>query len=265
MRLGVKTHWRDAAAMAALARRHGARVLEYQMLPGDLERHARDAFEAFLPLRGEFELRVHQPEAFWRDGRLHRLDPASGDKALRDASAQALGEMARHAMELRAKALIVHGGGIYRPGQRPGTPEALRASLEDVPRHVPLLLENMPWFYASRSEGWDDGRAPAFTLAAEGLAPFAPLVDGFVLDVSHAYLAVEEGDRKNVLELAAALGPRVRHVHASGGRARVGSRGEGTPFGDSDYGLDLVREALAFLPDDIVVVPEIMDGHQDGG
>lgn len=259
MRLGVKTHWRDVATMAAIAEAHGASVLEYQMLPGDLERHPEEAMRAFLPYRGRFELRVHQPERIVVDGALAPLDPASADRGLRDASARALGEIARHAMELRAKALIIHGGGVHAPGERGGSLEALRESLEDVPRHVPLLLENMPLHYGPHE------CSPAFTREAEGLLAVSDLVDGYTLDTSHGYLAVEGGSRGHVTDLARALGARIHHVHAAGSRGGLGHAGEGVPFAQSDYGVELVAEALAHVARDAVVVPETMDGHRDGG
>ena len=265
MRLGVKVHWRDVDQMAAIAERHGAGVLEYQMLPGDLEAHAEDAFEALLPYRGRFELRVHQPEGYLHEGRLRLLDPASPDPEERARSAAALGEVARHAMELRAKALIVHPGGIWR-GNVGGGPEQLRESLEDVPRHVKLLLENMPWFYETRTlEGVPGGVTPASFRMPQGLARMDDLVDGYALDVCHAYLCVERGSLEMPRAFARDLAPRVRHVHASGARGGMGPDGEGTPFHDSDYDLGFVREVLRALPEDAVVVPEIMGGHRDGG
>ena len=261
MRLGVKVHWRDVDAMAALAERHGARVLEYQMLPGDLERHSQDAFDALLPYRGRFELRVHQPEAYLHEGEPRFLDPSARDEEERARSAAFLGEVARHAMELRAKALVVHPGGVSARDGDPGRPRALAEALEDVPRHVPLLLENMPRAYGGLRKGY----SPTFARDADGLAPFADVVDGFVLDISHAWLSRDPAAPDAPLALARTLGPRVRHVHASGARGGRGTAGEGTPFSDSDYGVGLVRDVLRHLPPDVVVVPEVMDGHRDGG
>lgn len=266
MRLGIKAHWRDVGAMAEIAERHGADVLECHMLPGDLERHADEALEAFLPYRGRFELRVHQPEAYEHEGRLRFLDVATPDAEERARSAAVLGAVARHAMELRAKALIVHPGGIWREGEVGGNADLLRESLADLPRHVPILLENMPERYDARSlPGVAPGRSPAAFRLPEGLARADDLVDGYVLDVSHAYLAVHAGSAELARHAARVLGPRVRHVHASGSRGGLDGAGEGTPFSDSDYGADLLREVLSRVPPDAVVVPEIMDGHKDGG
>lgn len=265
MRLGIKVHWRDVDAMAAIAERHGATVLEYQMLPGDLESNRETAFERFLPYRGRFELRVHQPEGYQHEGRVRFLDVSSPDPAERARSAQVLGETARHAMELRAKGLVVHPGGVRRGAEAGGTVELLRESLEDVPRHVPLLMENMPWFYDVRNLGLPNGESPAFARHAEGLRAVDDLVDGYVLDVSHAFLSRPEGAPDVVEAFVRELGPRIRHVHANGSRANVASKGEGTPFHDSDYGAEWLGPLLRRLAPDTVVVPEIMDGHRDGG
>lgn len=266
MRLGVKAHWKDVAAMAALAGRHGAGVLEYQMLPGDLEAHAEAALEAFAPYRSRFELRVHQPDAFLDDaGALAHLDIASPDRAVREASARALRAVAAHAEALGATALIAHPGGIWR-GNVGGGVELLRASLEGFPRRVPLLLENMPCFYAARwSADVELGAPPAAFRMPQGLARVDDLVDGYAFDVSHAYLCVAGGSREMPRAFVRDLGARIRHVHASGSRAHVGPDGEGTPFSDSDYDAAFVRELVAALPPDVVVVPEIMHGHRDGG
>lgn len=266
MRLGIKAHWRDVDAMAALAERHGATVLEYQMLPGDLENHAGTAFDAFLPYRGRFELRVHQPEFYLHEGKPRFLDISSPDPDERGRSARALGEVARHAMELRAKALVIHPGGIWHPGEVGGNPELLRDSLQDMPRHVKLLLENMPHGYAFRGVGgMPDGASPAAFRMPGGLARVDDLVDGYVLDVSHAYLAAARGSVEMVRAFVRELGPRILHVHANGSRAERGMQGEGTPFHDSDYGADLLREVVRGVSPDAVVVPEIMDGHLEGG
>jgi sugar phosphate isomerase/epimerase len=265
MRLGIKVHWRDVDAMVDIAEKHGASVLEYQMLPRDLEENRERAFEALLPYRERFEIRVHQPEAYVWEGALRFLDIASPDAEERARSTAALGEVARHAMELRAKALVIHPGGIWR-GNVGGSAELLRDSLEDLPRHVKLLLENMPWFYDTRSiPGVPSGESPAAFRMPQGLARAGDLVDGYVLDVSHAYLCVDSGSLEMPRLFARELGTRILHVHANGSRARRGGEGEGTPFHDSDYGADYLRELFAHLPSETVIVPEIMDGHRDGG
>lgn len=264
-RLGIKAHWRDVELAASIAEKHGATVLEYQMLPGDLEHHAQRAFDAFLPYRGRFELRVHQPEAFEHDGELRFLDISSPDAAVRGSSVAALAECGRHAMELRAKSLIVHPGGIWLPGKVGGSPELLRESLLDLPKHVKVLLENMPHLYAMRDFPLPHGASPAAFRIPQGLRSVDDLVDGYVLDISHAYLAVPAGSAAVVRAFVRELGARIVHVHANGSRAELGVvDGEGTPFDDSDYGADLVREVLSGVSDDAVVVPEIMRGHHDG-
>ncbi|HEX2021801.1 MAG TPA: TIM barrel protein, partial [Candidatus Thermoplasmatota archaeon] len=199
------------------------------------------------------------------EGRVRFLDPASPDPAERARGAAVLGEVARHAMELRAKALLVHPGGVWREGEVGGSADLLRESLADLPRHVPILLENMPETYELRGLGLPPGRSPAAFRMAQGLLRCDDLVDGYVLDVSHAYLAAARGSVASVRAMSEGLGARVRHVHLNGSRAALGSAGEGTPLSDSDYGDDLLREVLSRAAPDAVVVPEIMDGHLDGG
>lgn len=266
MRLGIKVHWRDVERMVEIAERHGVEVLEYQMLPGDLEANQDMAREAFLPYRGRFELRVHQPEGYLHEGRMRFLDVATPDDEERARGAAVLGECARHAMELRAKALVVHPGGVWRDPDVGGNPDLLRESLQDVPRHVKLLLENMPEHYDLRSlPGIPSGRSPAAFRLPRGLMKVDDLVDGYVLDVSHAYLAAHAGSLEVPRHFVKEMGARIRHVHANGARGGRGGDGEGTPFSDSDYGADFLREILSALPRDVVVVPEIMHGHRDGG
>lgn len=265
MRLGIKTNWRDVDAMAAIAKRHGATVLEYQMLTGDLERHAEEAFDAFAPYRDAFELRVHQPEcALDAAGQRFFLDPASPEARERDASTAALAEVARHAMHLRARGLVLHVGGTVTTA-RPagGRREAFLDSLEDLPRHVPIFVENMPPVYMNEQFIGAGAGSPMWARDAAGLQAVVAQVDGFTLDVSHAWLT---GGRANLDDFLTTLGPQTRHVHLNGTRLARGPKGgEGTPLDDSDYGPETWQRVLAAVHPDAVIVPEIFDGHLEGG
>lgn len=259
MRIGVKTHWRDVEAMVALADRFGATALEYQMLVGDVERDWAEPLEAFGPYLDRFEVRVHQPERIELAGARVLLDPASADERVRTASVEALRTSIAIARELGATGFVLHPGGVHEPGEVEGARDVFRRSLRELPRHVPLLLENMPRHYGPT------GRSATWAQRAEDLLALADDVDGFTLDTSHAYLVEPSGDLANVRDLARRLGSRVRHVHACGSRPGLGQRGEGTPFAGSDYGVDLVAEVVRHAHPDVVVVPETMDGHKDGG
>ncbi len=266
MRLGIKAHWRDVDAMVAVADRHGARVLEYQMLPGDLEKHRAEATRAFAAHQDRFEIRVHQPETYLADGVPHFLDISSPRVAERAPSVAVLTDVAAFAKELDASALIIHPGGNWVGDEAGGSPLILRDSLENLARDMPVLLENMPWFYDIRTlPGAIRGHPPAAFRTPSGLARVDDLVDGYVLDISHAYLAVESGSLEVPRAFVKELGARITHVHASGARGGIGGEGEGVSFDASDYDVAFVHELLANLHDDVVVVPEIMDGHADGG
>lgn len=259
VRLGVKMHWRDVAPLVALADRFGGTAIEYQMLAGDAEVHGEELLPAFAPYLDHFEMRVHQPERIEVAGRRVLLDPASADERIRAASVGALRASLAIARELGATGFILHPGGVHEPGGVEGRPERLRESLRELPRHTPLLIENMPHHYGPT------GRSATWAQRADDLLALADVVDGFTLDTSHAYLAAPGGEIDNVRDLARRLGRKVRHVHACGSRAGRGRAGEGTPFADSDYGVELVAEVLRHAAPDAVVVPETMDGHRDGG
>ncbi len=267
MRLGIKAHWRDVDTMVEIADRHGATVLEYQMLPGDLETHRETAAHAFAPYKDRFTLRVHQPEVYLgADGIRHFLDISSPRIEERAASVAILTDVAAFAKGLGAENLIIHPGGVWFGETQGGHPVFLQDSLKNLQREIPVLLENMPAHYDVQTlDARPVGISPAAFRIPQGLLAVESEVDGYVLDVSHAYLAVENGSLEVPRALARDLGHRITHVHANGSRGGKGGLGEGTPFSDSDYGVDFVKELLTHLPDDVVVVPEIMDGHKDGG
>lgn len=268
MRFGVKAHWRDADAMAGIAREAGARLLEVHLAPRDLGADRGRVREAFLPLRREFDLAVHQPE--WvDDGRgTWFLDPSARDASVRKASVAALASTLDLAAELRAEAVVLHFGALALPGREPsGDLAGLRRSLAELPRGVPRYLENMPWFYGLSPGVWGTttlGRTPA------ELDACADLVDGFVLDFCHAFLGARGGDGlARVDAFVAALGRRIRHAHVSDARIMPDGedprRGEGVPFGEGGLSAAAVMARVPRLHPDAAVVPEVFDGHLQGG
>ncbi|NLX47782.1 MAG: sugar phosphate isomerase/epimerase [Euryarchaeota archaeon] len=240
MRLGAVATLVDHDVISALS----IDFLELLVLPGD------DMFEVKAFCEGfDGELILHAPEELG-DGRL--LDLSSPDRSWREASVRRVREITK-AGEGTARPVVIHPGGMteHRVDDTSPMVADLRASLDMLPDYI--WLENMPLLYHHRGRRLCSNlmRTPAEMSEVE------ELVAGFTVDVSHAYLGVEDDGNANVLSMFRELGEAVRHVHLSDARR---PDVEGVMIGEGEVDMSFLPY-LRGLP----VLLEIRDGHLDGG
>jgi len=240
MRLGAMATLRDHEMISALR----VDFLELLVLPGDDMPQIRTFCDNF-----DGELILHAPEEL-PDGRM--LDLSSIDPSWREMSVRRVREVTK-AGESTARPVVIHPGGITETPVHDTSMmmASLRASLDALPDYT--WLENMPLHYHHR------GRKLCSNLmrTPDEMKLVNDLVAGFTVDVSHAYLGVEENGNENVRAMFVELGEAVRHVHLSD--ARYPDQ-EGLMIGEGDVDMSFLPY-LRGLP----VLLEVWDGHVDGG
>jgi len=152
-----------------------------------------------------------------------------------------------------ARPVVIHPGGITEV-EVDDTSEMLsnlRRSLDMLPDYT--WLENMPLHYHHHGHKLRSNlmRTPLEMKMVE------ELVAGFTVDVSHAYLGVQENGNANVRAMFLELGEAVRHVHLSDARS---PDVEGVMIGDGEVDMSFLPY-LRGLP----VLLEVWDGHLNGG
>jgi sugar phosphate isomerase/epimerase len=196
------------------------------------------------------ELILHAPEMLAFQGGSVMLDLA-GEEALRAASVVRLQQIADAARD-RAVPMVLHPGGVREKVEEAGPLlERLEASLATLDGY--FWLENMPRHYQFR------GRLLHANLMLEAgqMLSLQKVVDGFVLDTSHAYLSRDMDGNLALKNMISALGDSIRHVHLSD--AAYPDK-EGLPLGSGDVDLTLVPRGHG-LP----ILLEIQGGHENSG
>lgn len=201
-------------------------------------------------------LAVHAPERF-ADGRL--IDLSSPDETTRLESIRITTQTIQIARKLEEHTgckplIILHPGGI-RPVEQPLTADALLHSLSRLPPER-LLLENMPHYYWYNNQTWV---SCIFKEAEEIIHILKETGLGLCLDLSHAMMHCEHTG-EDFYEYVRALAPFTQHIHVADA---LGATGEGLQIGEGRINFKKVFDILA--EQDVMVVPEIKDGHLNGG
>jgi deoxyribonuclease IV len=246
MKFGLKVHHSDLSTLIDM----GPEALEFVLFPGDLD----GVWSRDIAFSGPIVL--HMPEKF-ADGSL--VDLASpGDGKRRDAVA-ILKRTIGLAASMGAISVVCHPGGIHA-GPVDVDPAPLLASMMELRAYAPddmsLLLENMPDIY------WYEGvlyTSCLFKHEGEIIDILKTLDIGLCMDLCHAKLYCTAMD-KDFLNYVKTLKPYIRHVHVSDAR---GSTMEGVQIGEGEIDFEGLMPVLKGL--DAIAVPEILDGHKDGG
>jgi deoxyribonuclease-4 len=246
MKFGLKVHHTDIADLLYLR----PEALEFALFPGDMGGEWADKVRFGGPIA------VHMPEKYG-DGSL--VDLASQDYGKRTEAIRTLKKTVDIANKLNARIVVCHPGGIRERPERvdaSGLLDSMRALKAYAPAHTELLLENMPDIYWYNNELY----SPCiFKQADEITGILDALGMGMCMDLSHAKLYCNSSG-EDFLSYIRTLRPYIRHVHVADAR---GISGEGLQIGDGEIDFGALLPILEGL--DVTAVPEIMDGHRDGG
>jgi len=251
--LGVKASVQDVREMALL----GADFLETILFASDMKDWNTTAGGFRDGWEGPFS--VHAPEYHITGRGKDLVDPVAPDPVRREEAKNTLAGTMELARKLDAMCVLVHPGGIRPSGSDDPLPEMndLLETFNSLERYgIPLYLENMPWFY------WmDDGLRfeSSFCTEPDDLKDALGSVDGILLDTCHAQLARKEGDPGVLMDFLK-LEDLIRYVHLSDA---IPPDGEGLLPGKGVVPWDDVIGGIRATG--APVLPEIMDGHRNGG
>lgn len=210
---------------------------------------------------------VHAPELFDGD---NLLDLASNDTSIRERSMRDMNKVVEIATLLgrllrQSKVpIVVNVGGqttgnFIPPDLREGLYNRVGKCLKNISTpDVDLLIQTMPpypWHFGGQSFH------NLFVDPDETLDFCQKWKFGICFDLSHSAMAGAWMER-NIIEWIEILGPWIRHMHLSDS---AGVDGEGLQIGDGELDFKKISEALNLNTTNISFIPEIWQGHVDGG
>lgn len=238
--------------------------LEFHFSYRDLELDPSDHIDDNYP----FQLVTHSPDLFRGD---HVLDLAAEDPAYRSHSIAELQRVIDHTRELRS-----HFSATAEP--------LIVVSMGGFSRHGPLPKEARPLLYERVATSLASLDADGVELIAQTLPPFPWYLGGqlycnvFVdpddllpfcemtgvrlcFDVSHSKLGASYY-RQSFADWTARLSPYSAHLHLVDA---AGVDREGLQVGDGEIDWPLLARQLDELAPNAMFIPEIWQGHQNGG
>jgi len=212
-------------------------------------------------------LAVHAPELFDGDS---LLDLANRDLSIREKSSSDMNkvvDLATHLGTILGQTqvpIVVNVGGqttgaFISPELRNELYDNVGNCLNKISTpSVDLLIQTMPpfpWHFGGQSYH------NLFVDPEETLTFCEKWEVGLCFDLSHSAMAASWMDR-NVIEWIEMLGPWIRHIHLSDS---AGTDGEGLQIGQGELDFKKISEALNIHTPSISFIPEIWQGHVDGG
>ncbi len=246
MKFGLKVHHSDLSELLYMK----PEALEFALFPGDMGGAWADK------VRFDGPIAVHMPEKF-SDGSL--IDLASPYAGKRTKAVRILKKTIDIAERLNASIVICHPGGVRKKaedvdvGPLLGSVEELKAY---APAGVELVLENMPDIY------WYNGAlytACLFKWAEDITDALKKLDIGLCMDLSHAKLYCNSS-YTDFMAYVESLRPFIRHLHVADAR---GVTSEGLQVSEGEIDFKALLPILKGL--DVITVPEIRGGHDNGG
>ena len=238
--------------------------LEFHLSYKDMEQDISKFFDEVYDL----DLVVHSPYLFQGD---HLLDLASADENYRKRSVRELGrviELTKSLLPYFGKAtrpsVIVSAGGSteHQPvaaEERWALYERVALSLAELDTEavniLPQTLPPFPWYFGGQ-------RFSNIFVDPEGIARYCEeFKQSVCLDISHSALTVNERGT-SFHDFVRQVGPFTSHLHIVDAG---GVDGEGLQIGDGDIDFPQLAEDLSSLAPNAAFIPEIWQGHRNGG
>lgn len=246
MKFGLKVHHTDLDNLISLE----PEALEFVVHEDDLDGAWVNDVEFCGPRI------VHAPEKY-SDGTL--VDIGTQDEEERRRALAVVKKTIDLAERLKATIVVCHPGGIYKERKDFGYP-ALVDSMQELKAYagsrVDVIVENMPELYwngeslltTSLFKDWKEVRS---VLQETGM--------GMCMDLCHArlYCTAHHIDFNLYVTV---LKPYIRHLHIADA---LGVSGEGLQIGDGEIDFKALWNILDGM--DVVIVPEIVEGHRKNG
>lgn len=258
---GIPVRYHD---YAALTENVALDFVEFHLTYRDLEVNSAD----FIVGEQPFGLAVHAPEIFAGD---HLLDLASQDRKYRARSIAELQRVIEHVAGLRqyfpvtdCPVMVLNAGGWNPQGFedavcRQEKYELVEQALEEVDSTgVKLAIQTMPPF------PWHFGGQSFHNLfvRAEEIVSYCERTGAHIcLDISHSMMACNYYD-DDLCEFIEKVSPHVIHMHVVDAK---GVDGEGVQIGHGDVDFRRVSRLLEESLPNIPFIPEVWQGHNDGG
>lgn len=246
MKFGLKVHHTDLESLMYI----GPEALEFVV-------HADDLDGAWVnDVRFTGPIVVHVPERFLDDS---MVDLGTQDEAERQKALVIVKKTIDLAERLKARIVVCHPGGVYKEHKNIDH-SALIDSMKELKAYaggrVDVVIENMPDIYWYNNDLWatclfKDWKDIREVLQSTGM--------GMCMDLSHARLYCNS--RHIDLNMyVTVLKPYIRHLHISDA---LGVSSEGLQIGDGETDFKSLLQILDGL--NVIVVPEILDGHKKNG
>ncbi len=234
--------------------------LSYKDLDADWRRYVDGEYD--------LDLVVHSPDLFPGD---HLLDLASSDQAYRERSIRELQRVVELTRELtprfrraRRPKVVVSVGGFSKDApralaERPGLYERVAESLSRIDLSgveiVPQTLPPFPWYFGGQLY------LNIFVDPDDTVSFCEKYGYRLCLDISHSKLACNN-NHSSFFEYVRKVGPHVAHIHMGDAS---GVDGEGLQIGEGDIDFVALGEVLREVAPDASFIPEIWQGHTNGG
>ena len=260
-RWGIPVRWHDYRSMMAST---NLSLLEYHLSFVDMEVELDRWFSD--PLDVEFV--VHAPELFRGD---HILDLASADQRYRERSIRELQRVIEIARTLKkwhprtqSPLIITNVGGVTNFGalaqsERLALYKRIEDSLAKLDRDgveiVPQTMPPFPWHFGGQA-------FHNLFMDPDEIAQFCSSNNMRIcLDTSHSQLFCNHSGM-SMRKYCEKVGRYTAHMHLADAR---GKDGEGLQIGEGMVDFSTIAEVLEACCPDASFVPEIWQGHQDGG
>ncbi|MDP4540582.1 N-acetylneuraminate synthase family protein [Qipengyuania sp. DY56-A-20] len=239
-------------------------LVEFHLSYKDLEVEVEQALGSE---RFDVDLVVHSPELFAGD---HVMDLCSHDPEYRQRSIDELQRVIDVTRTLAAHfacerpPIIINAGGFSADGplpvaDRPRMYEMIAAALAGLEKEgveiIPQTMPPYPWHFGGQ-------RYHNLFMSADDIADFCG-AHGYrvCLDISHSALAATH-ERTSFKDFLEKVGPLTRHLHIVDAQ---GIDGEGLQIGEGTVDFAMVADVLDRTAPDAGFIPEIWQGHKDGG